>query len=153
MKMIPKIILFLIIAVGFFSCASKDRFQTQFPQEIKGFYFEKEKSAEEILFYIEFKKPLSQELRLEKIYFRNQDSKIAKLSSTLYKAYFLSELISKDLILEHDSRKEYGNKAPLINKPKFDLKPDEALLEYKSNNSLQYFKLTPVKEREMILQP
>ena len=153
MKIPHKIILFLILAVSLFSCACKDKFQTHFPQEIKGFYFEKDKLAEVIHFYIEFKKPLSQELQLEKIYFRNQEAKMIPLSSTLYKADFLSELISKDLILDGESRKEYGNKAPLIDKPKFDLKPDEALMDYKSKNSRQYFKLIPVKEREMILHP
>ena len=153
MKIPHKTILFFIMAVGLFSCASKDKFQTQFPQEIKAFYFEKEKLSDEIHFYIELKKPLSQKLHLEKIYFRNQEAKMIPLSSTLYKAVFISDSISKDLILDGESRKEYGNKAPVINKPKFDLKPYEALLEYKSNNLLQYFKLTPVKEREMILQP
>lgn len=151
--MTHKTILFLLIYFGLLSCASKDKFQAHFPQEIKAFYFEKEKLADEIHFYIEFKKPLSQELQLGKIYFRNQESKMLALSPTLYKAVFISESISKDLILDGESRKEYGNKAPVINKPKFDLKPYQALMEYKSNNLLQYFKLTPVKEREMILHP
>ena len=42
--------------------------------------------------------------------------------------------------MDSDSLKEYGNKAPVIEKPKFDLKPNEALLEYKKNNKTRFSK-------------
>jgi len=158
MKTLNKTVFLFIIAIFLTFCASKEAVQTHFPQQIKATYFQKgiggkEKSGQEIHFYIEFKKPLSNELKLQKIYFRDQETKIAKINPKLYKAIFFPLLISKDFILDSDALKEYGNEAPIVTKPKFDLKPDEAMLEYKSNDTLKYFKLTRVKEREMILHP
>jgi len=158
MKTFNKTVLFFIMTICLTFCASKEAIQNHFPQEIKSVYFQKgiarkEKSGQEIHFYIEFKKPLSKELKLQKIYFHNQEIKIVKTTPTLYTASFFQKPFSKDFILDSDSLKEYGNEAPIIAKPKFDLKPNEAMLEYKSNDTIKYFKLTPVKEREMILYP
>lgn len=158
MKTLHKTVSFLIMAVCLTFCASKETIQTHFPQEIKAVYFQKwiagkKQSGQGIHFYIEFKKPLSKELKLEKIYFHNQETKIVKITPTLYKASFFQKPFSKDLILDSDSLKEYGNEAPVMAKQKFDLKPNEVLLEYKSNNTIEYFKLTAIKEREMILYP
>jgi hypothetical protein len=44
---------------------------------------------------------------------------------------FSSNPTNPDLILHKDRLKEYGNQAPVIRRPKFDLKSTEALLEYK----------------------
>ncbi len=142
-----------MLSVCFTFCASKEIIQTNFPQEIKAIYFQKgiagiDKSVQEIHFYIEFKKPLSKELKLEKIYFRNQETKIVKTTPTLYKAIFFQKPFTEDLILDRDVRKEYGNKAPVLGEPKFDLKPNEVLLEFKSKNAIKFFKLTPVKEKK-----
>lgn len=158
MKTFNNAVLFLIMVICLTFCASKEALQTHFPQQIKTAYFqkgiaEKKDSGQGIHFYIEFKKPLSKELKLQKIYFRNQVTKIVKINPRLYKAIFFPIPISKDLILDSDAHKEYGNEAPVIAKSKFDLKPDEAMLEYTSNDTLNYFKLTRVKEREMISHP
>lgn len=166
-----RIIIFILFGICLSFCARKQdpspdnyrdelakQIQSDFPLEIKTAYFQKwiagkKQSGQGIHFYIEFKKPLSKELKLEKIYFHNQETKIVKITPTLYKASFFQKPFSKDLILDSDSIKEYGNEAPVMAKQKFDLKPNEALLEYKSNNTIEYFKLTHIKEREMILYP
>ena len=158
MKTLNNAVLFLIMIICLTFCASKEAVQKHFPQEIKAVYFQKgiagkEKSGQGIHFYIEFQKPLSKGLKLKKIYFRNQEAKIVKMSPRLYKAVLPQKTPSKDLILDSNPLKEYGNEAPIVKKPKFDLKSDEAMLEYKSNATLNYFKLTRVKEREMILHP
>src|SRR5512133_2900517 len=105
MKTINNAVLFLIMIICLTFCASKEAIQTHFPQEIKSVYFQKanagkEKPVREIHFYIEFRKPLSKELKLEKIYFRNQVGRILKMSPTLYKAIFLQKPFPKDLILD-----------------------------------------------------
>jgi hypothetical protein len=52
-----------------------------------------------------------------------------------------------DLILHKDRLKEYGNQAPVIRRPKFDLKSTEALLEYKVTASY-FFKINNPKKSQ-----
>ncbi len=158
MKPYKKIIFFFIIAISFTFCAMKQEFQTEFPQEIKSVYFQKwiggqEETGSATDFYIEFKKPLSKEIKLDKIYFRNQETNFEEVTKNTFVAHFPPKNIIPDLILDSDSLKEYGNKAPVIIKPKFDLKPNEAVLEYTKNNKTQFFKISNPKEKPTITHP
>ncbi|MFV5687411.1 hypothetical protein ACM55M_02155 [Flavobacterium sp. ZT3R25] len=134
----------------------KQELQTEFPQEIKSVYFQKWIGGEKgsgIDFYIEFKKSLSKEIKLEKIIFRNLETNLKELSKNTFVAHFYQKNINQDLILDSDSKKEYGNKAPIIIKSKFDLKPNEALLEYTKNNKTLFFKIMNAKENPTIAYP
>lgn len=146
MKEFKKIIGFFIITISLSFCAMKQEFQTGFPQEIKSAYFEKQ--AKGTNFYIEFKAPLSAAIKLEKIYFRNQEAKLNQVNRTTFVGKFYPNNGNQDLILDADSHKEYGNKAPVVEKPKFDLKAKEAILEYKNNNKTQLYKIINPKEKQ-----
>jgi hypothetical protein len=148
MKPYKRIFLFFILAIGLTSCVMKQEFQTEFPQEIKAVYFQKK--ANEIHFYIEFKEPLSANINLEKIYFRNQELRFEKITKNTFLAHFKSRNEKQDLILDSNPMKEYGNKAPVFEKSKFDLKPNEALLEYKINNKILFYKISNPKENEYL---
>ena len=155
MKRSKRILLFFILAVSLTFCAMKQEFQTEFPQEIKSVYFQKwsgglEETGSGIDFYIEFKKPLSKEIKLDKVYFRNQESSLEKVAKNTFVAHFYQENINPDLILDGDPLKEYGNKAPVILQSKFDLKPNEALLEYTINNKTLFFKIINPKENQQL---
>jgi hypothetical protein len=121
----------------------------EFPQEIARTYYETEKvddqqQAVKLSFYIEFKEPLSEEINLQKVYFRNQIGEIKKVSNKKYLAHFIQSPVIQDIILDSDSRKEYGNKPPVIVKSKFELNKDEAMLEYQKNGDTIYFKLREI---------
>jgi hypothetical protein len=136
----------------------KQELQTEFPQEIKSVYFQKwiggqKETDSGTDFYIEFKKRLSKEIKLEKIYFRNQESNLEGATENTFVSHFYQKNINQDLILDSDSLKEYGNKAPVILKPKFDLKPNEALLEYTENKETLFFKIMNAKENPTIAYP
>jgi hypothetical protein len=136
----------------------KQELQTKFPQEIKSVYFQKwiggqEETGNGINFYIEFKKRLSKEIKLDKIYFRNQETNLKEVSKNIFVAHFYKKNINQDLILDSDSLKEYGNKAPVIIKPKLDLNPNEALLEYTENDKTLFFKIMNPKENPTIAYP
>jgi hypothetical protein len=53
--------------------------------------------------------------------------------------------------LDSNPLKEYGNKAP-IEKLKFDLQFNEAVLEYSNHNKL-FYKIKDVEERPVIADP
>ena len=158
MKRYKRILLFFILTISFTFCAMKQELQAEFPQEIKSVYFKKWTGGQGgtgsgIHFYIEFKNPLSKEIKLEKIYFRNQESKLEQVSKNTFVTHFPQKNINPDFILDSDPLKEYGNKAPVIIKPKFDLKPNEALLEYTINDKTLFFKIINPKENPTIANP
>ena len=158
MKTCLHILFFLLVMICLAFCASKQAMQTIFPQKIKSVYFQsgiggREKAGSGTNFYIEFYAPLSKDIQVVKIYFQNQEASFELVNETTFVAHLYSKNGISDLILDRDSTREYGNQAPVISKPKFALKLTEALLEYKSNGKVFFFKITNLKEKPMISNP
>ncbi|MFV8368837.1 hypothetical protein [Flavobacterium sp. LB2R40] len=131
-------------------CAMKQEIQTEFPQGMQSVFYQKDKNVKErtvMHFYIDFKKPLAANIKLKKIYFHNQESKVEEITRNTFVAHFYESNKQEDLILDSNLAKEYGNKAPVIQKSKFDLKRNEAVLEYKKENKLYFFKISNVTEK------
>jgi len=150
MKKYLTIISIFIITFNLNFCAMKQELQPEFPQEIKSVFYQKKNGASgenQIHLYIEFKNPLPETIKLEKVYFSNQKAAIVETTKTAFEAHFDETNAATDLILDADAKKEYGNKAPVLKKPTFDLTDDEAVLEYKNNNKTQYFKITNLAEK------
>jgi hypothetical protein len=148
-----KIISFLLItAISLTFCAMKQEFQTEFPQEIQSVFYQKVKKGMEssvINFYIEFKKPLSANIKLEKIYFHNQESPVQEITPKDFKSSFLQSNKKEDLIMDKNPAKEYGNKAPVVQNSKFDLKSNEAVLEYTKDGKTLFYKISNVLEKPL----
>ena len=148
-----KIIFFSVItAISLTFCAMKQELQTEFPQEIQSVFYQKVKKGTESSgthFYIEFKKPLAANIKLEKIYFHNQESLVKEITPKDFTAYFFQSSKKEDLILDSNPAKEYGNKAPVIQKSKFDLKSNEAVLQYKQDNKTLFYKISNVREKPL----
>ncbi|MDI1305350.1 MAG: hypothetical protein PSX42_10980 [bacterium] len=158
MKTYLQIVFFLLIIVSLVYCAPKENQKTKFPQKIKSVYLQKRVDIKEAKnsgtdFYIEFEEPLSKDIQLVKIYFQSQEAKFEPITKNIFVAHLAYKRTNPDLILHKDSRKEYGNQAPIIVKPKFDLQPTEALLEYKSDGKSYFFKISNPKEKPMIANP
>ena len=152
MKRFKTIALLFIIAISLTFCAMKQELQTKFPQEIKSVFYQKWKEGPEndgTHFYIEFKKPLAANIKLEKIYFQNQESPVEEITKNTFVAHFYQSNTKEDFIMDIDPAKEYGNKAPAIQKSKFDLKPNEAVLEYKKDGKIQFFKIANLIEKPL----
>jgi hypothetical protein len=152
MKGYKTISFLLITGFSITFCAMKQEFQTKFPQEIQSIFYQKIKKGTEssvINLYIEFKNPLSANFKLEKIYFHNQESLVQEITPKDFKSTFLQSNKKEDLIMDKNPAKEYGNKAPVVQKSKFDLKPNEAILEYKKDNKTQFFKIINLKEKPL----
>ena len=152
MKGYKKISFLLITAISLTFCAMKQEFQTEFPQEIQSIFYQKEKKGIEITgnhFYIEFKKTLAANIKLEKIYFHNQESLVQEITKNVFVAHFYQSNKKEDLILDVNPAKEYGNKAPVVSKSKFDLKPNEAVLEYKKDSKTLFYKILNVQEKPL----
>jgi hypothetical protein len=152
MKGYKKISFVLITAISLTFCAMKHELQTEFPQEIQSVFYQKVKKGMEssvINFYIEFKKPLAANIKLEKIYFHNQESPVQEITPKDFKSSFLQSNKKEDLIMDKNPAKEYGNKAPVVQKSKFDLKSNEAVLEYKKDSKTLFYKILNVQEKPL----
>lgn len=150
MEIFKKLVFVALSALCFTFCASNHHLQMMFPQEITKAYYETslEDNHRQVNFHIEFKEPLSAEIHLQKVYFRNQEAVIEKVSDNKYVAHFPQTSMPSDFILDSDSKKEYGNIAPIIVKPKFKINKDEAVLEYRKNNESIFFKLLGIIEKQ-----
>lgn len=158
MGSIKKLVFLILIAGSLSFCASKQTCQMDFPQEIAAVYFQKVNSGEGQVaprtdFYIEFEKPLAKEIVLDKVYFQDMVGVVEIESDTTFVAHFYQDSTDHDLVLHSDPTKEYGNKAPIITEPKFDLQRTEAVLEYRKREKTFFYKILAIKERPMILNP
>lgn len=158
MSYIYRVLILILSASSLSFCALKQNNEMDFPQEIAATYFQKINSNQgdaEVAFdfFIVLDKPIEQGTFLDKIYFKNQIGIVEKENDRTFVAHFQEVELKKDLILDSDSTKEYGNKAPVISKPKFELEPTEAVLEYRNNNKTFFYRIKGIKERPMIPNP
>lgn len=131
-------IIVLLILAG---CALKETFQTQFPIPISDYFHEIK--GNEIHFIIEFQKPIPNEIKLEKLYFRNQTTAIKMISNQKAEAVF----IKPNLILDANPENEYGNQPPINQKQRFQLNSTEAVLEFTQNGKIKHYKFINITEK------
>jgi hypothetical protein len=146
------------IVVLFSFCSSKKEESKKIPYEIESVYFQKWIGGQELTgsgtnFHLKLKNKLPQNTQLVKVYFQNKEANFDKEDETTFLARFYSKPQNPDLILDEDSTKEYGNKAPEITKPRFDLKDTEAMLEFQNDTKIEHYKLVDIKEKELIAYP
>lgn len=156
MKVGLKKYVFLLIFASFSHVVLGQKFTTVSPQQIEEAYYQRWTGGSveiETRFSILFKKPLSANIQLQKVYFHNQEASFQLKPDNIYVAYFYSKKGKQDYIMDSDSVKEYGNEPPLKTKPKFALKPNEAMVSYLKNGKTCYFKISNAKELPMIVYP
>jgi hypothetical protein len=142
-----KTIFFLFALQFLFAfCGSKEGFQQKFPQEISAISFEKwmagrKETGSGTTIRIEFKKPLSKIIHLEKIYFQGFETQIERENETTFKASFYFNAIYRN-----PNSSNFDSK-------KFILKQNEAVIEYQKNNKTFFYKCRNIKEIPMIAYP
>ena len=146
---------FLVICLSF--CASKEKIQDIFPQEIASVYFQKwvggrPESGSGTNFTINFVQPLTKSVQLIQVYFQNQEASIIKIDNTHFTANFKNPN-NNDLILDANSTNEYGNTPLTISTPKFELKSNEAVIEYDYKGKKRFYKISNIKEKALIAYP
>jgi hypothetical protein len=105
-----------------------------------------------INFEIKFKDKLPENCKLQKVYFQNQEANFEEQNTTTFVAHFYQKP-KQDLVLDADPKKEYGNAAPEIQKSKFSLQANEAVLEYTKDSKTYFFKIKDIPEKEAVAYP
>jgi len=89
----------------------------------------------------------------DSVYFRGLVAKM-EVGKIGYIASFKTALNQKDLIMDGDSNKEYGNKPPKLDETfPFKLEEDECVLQYKEHGKTMYYKVTSVVEKQAEYYP
>ena len=127
------------------------------PSEIESVYYQNwvggiESAGSGTIFYVQFKNKFPENIQLKKLYFQNQETNFQEEGENVFTAN-LTQKPKQDKILDSDSQKEFGNKPPEISKPKLDLKPNEAILEFQKDNKTLICKLQNIKQKELLAYP
>lgn len=127
-----------------FSCVTKQNAQVVFSEKISEIYFQRwiggqKLTGSGIYLYIQLKKPLDQDIKLEKVYFRGNEAVLNKENETNYKASFFQKN-QKDKILTTEN---------IL----YQITENQAILTYKINNKTLNIKVENIKEKELIAYP
>ncbi len=129
----------------------------QLPSIIETVYFQnwiggQEQTGSGTTFFIQFKNSFPENIKLQKIYFRGQQTELQPEDENIYTANFTNKP-KENRILDIDSEKEFGNKPPEILKSKYDLKANEAILQFEKDNKTFIYKLENIKQKELLAYP
>ena len=94
-------------------------------------------------------------LYISNIYFQNQKFEVTpEINGNTFTLVGNISNLKQDMNMSGNSLDEYGNKPPKIEKDfPFDLKKDEAVIEYSISQQTYFFKVTGVKQLETVYYP
>jgi len=146
------ILLFFISLLSLQNCANK--MQESFPVAITESYYQRwvagvRGGGSGIGVYIRFEKALPNEITLTQLYFNNNFAKANKISDTEYHFNFVGKA-------NFDRGEEEPSDVPAQSnntKVPFSITDNEAVLEYTQKREKKYFKMTQLKEKEMLAYP
>lgn len=130
--------LLFLIAIA---CSSKDAFQQEFPMPIADYYYSIK--GNQTVFTIELKQPISEAIEMQNMYFRNQKALVKVISKNTFAATFSTP----DLVMDVDPKEEAVNQLPIVKEFPFQLKPNNAVLEYKHKGKIQRYLFSNVVEK------
>lgn len=122
-------------------CASNETFQNRFPVPVSDFFYQIK--GDQTHFTIVFKEAIPEEIKLDRLYFRNQTGEIKCTSDQTATAIF----IKPDFMLDVNPEEEYGNQPPIKKEQHFQLRATEAVLEFTEKGKIKHYKFINVKEK------
>lgn len=142
------LVLFILI-----SCAPKPEAQTKFSQKIKEIYSQHwvagvQGGGSGTNVFIQLIKPLPKNMQLQKIFFQDKETTIIKINDSTFKANF--SVKGKRI---SDPQETEDNIMGIKKKPKYNLQPNQAIVEYLLNGKKKRFKISNIKEKEMLAYP
>ncbi len=158
LKMIFGSLLMLIVMTSFSQCSGSKQLDKKAPMEIAQAYCQRwvggiEGAGSGINLVLPAE---SSEIQLDSVYFRGRSAKLEfNESGNVYIGRFINESPKKkDIIVNADPKKEYGNEMPkLPEKIPFELKDTECVASYKSDDKIRYFKIENIVEKALIPYP
>ena len=127
--------------------------KSDLPAEIQEMYFQnwvggQERTGGGTNFVIQFKSALPDDIKLKSVLFRGKSADFETKPNNLYVGYYTYKP-KKDLILDEDATKEYGNQAPDLTQSN----SASAEIFFIKNEKTYSYKVETVKEKEMLAYP
>lgn len=150
----------IIISVFIFSCNSnKMVLQENPPFEVAGASFQKwfggtPEAGKGIHFNLSFSE-ISDEVLIKKIYFRGKEEILKQNPENPndYLATFIDKP-KEDVVLDSNPVMEMDNPRPsLVSDIPFELKANEAVVQYQKNNKVFYYKIEKITEKDEVAYP
>ncbi len=147
-----------LIMFSFSQCSSQKKLQDKAPVQLKGVYCQNwvagiQGGGAGTNIFIPIEAVTDKKVQLDSVYFRGKSAKLETKpqGTSIYIGRFISERNKKrDLVMDGDGKKEYGNEMPTIpEKIPFELKNDECVVSYKEGSKTKYFKIEGVVEKTM----
>lgn len=151
---------FTIISIFIFSCNSnKMVLQENPPFEVAEVSFQKwfggtQEAGKGIHFNLSFSK-ISEDVFIQKIYFRGKEEELKQnqQNSNEYLATFVDKP-KEDVVLDSNPVKEMDNPRPsLVSEIPFELKSNEAVIQYQKGTKTLYYKIENIIEKEEVAYP
>lgn len=151
---------FLFISMFTFSCNSnKMVLQENPPFEVAEASFQKwfggiQEAGSGMHFTLIFSE-ISEDVHVQKIYFRGKEEVLKQnaQNNKTYQATFVDKP-KEDVILDSNPVKEMDNPRPsLISEVPFDLKANEAVVQYQKGTKTFYYKIENISEKDAVAYP
>ncbi|GAA3588119.1 hypothetical protein Q4Q39_18030 [Flavivirga amylovorans] len=153
LKNIPSSLLFLLITIGFYQCASTQKLENKLPLEIGEVYSQHWVSGVRgggsgYNVFIPIKSNPSK-IVLDSLYFKGKRVKLESKSASVFVGRFKSEANQRqDIIMSSDPLAEYGNSVPKISKKMpFELNDTECIISYQKGNKTLYYKISNITKK------
>lgn len=158
LKQIPLILLISIVMMSFSKCNDESKLETQAPIEIGDVYYKTWVAGARwggsgINLFIPIKSNPNK-IILDSVYFLDKMTKLEHIGDTLVVGRFETDVNKQlDIVMSGDPNEEYGNAVPKLKKNiPFELKENECVVSYISNNKTRYFKIDNIIKKEEIHQ-
>jgi hypothetical protein len=158
-RLLQRLIFILTLVLSFISCNSykTSHFQSESPLQIESPYYQfwvagVQGGGSGVNVFLPIKTPAK--ITIDSLHFRGFRTAV-ETKPNLIVGYFKDQAnVSKDLILSSEPHQEYGNQLPLRqDKSPFVLDNDACIISYRVKGSVQYFKITNLKEKPSIPYP
>lgn len=145
--------LYVLMTLVFISCSSQKEVKNP-PFLTDEVYFQKWIGGQRLTgsgtdFYIRFKEPFSANFKIKKLYFHGRELEVIKRNDSVFTASYSQRPNVEEELNETDGQIE----TPKVVKSKFELKNNEAILEFEQDSKTQFFRITNIKEKELLAYP
>ncbi|MEO0572828.1 MAG: hypothetical protein AAF039_14065 [Bacteroidota bacterium] len=151
----------IVLTLSLFSCSSQKKMVDQPPLELgkascQSWLGGRPEAGSGLLLEVPILSGDMGNVKLQQAYFRGKIAAVIMESTEngwVAKANFKNQNTGKpDMVMHSDSKQEVGNQPPKLNgKFPFELNPDQCVLSYMDADTLKYFKVEGIKEKQPLI--
>lgn len=152
-----KVLSILTIIIGFSQCGSL-KFETNPPFEIMSATYQNWSGGQPGVggTNVKINYTSTSEMVFDSVYFNNKVTKLEfkqANSNKLVVGFFNRIRVKNEIVLDKNPTKELNNPVPNLQKFPFELNENEAVVSYKLNGKIKYFKISNLEKEQVMNFP